>query len=243
MQRVVNNVIGLVLDGIFPQYCLLCGLRSGGSLPLCAPCRDCLLRNTNSCYRCALPLGTAATAALCGQCLQQPPAYDRTIAPFLYEEHLSYLIGRWKFHREHRLAALLATLWLDAATPRHRVDVLVPVPLHWRKLLWRGFNQAEQLCHQLQRQNPVLAAIPSTNSLARRKQATLAQTSLSAQARARNLLGAFTITRRCDNLRVAIIDDVMTTGATTAALAAALRAAGASYVEVWCLARTPAPPR
>lgn len=229
------------LEGLFPNYCYLCGLRSYQDLPLCLDCQSDLFANEGCCPRCALP-GRDGTTALCGQCLQAPPAFDRVIAPWLYSEQMAFLLHRWKFHGERRITALLAYLWLSqrgqsTAPP----DLIVPVPLHWSKLWRRGFNQSQLLCMQLQRQCAGLRAVKLDSKLVQRHRATAAQSTLSATQRKSNLLGAFTARQRCDNLRVAIVDDVLTTGSTAAAMATTLRDAGASHIEIWCMARTPEP--
>ena len=230
-----------VLNALFPNYCYLCGLRSDQDLPLCLNCQSGLVVNDVCCPRCALP-GPAGGSALCGQCLQTPPAFDRVIAPWLYGEQMAFLLHRWKFHGERRISALLAYLWLSqqhysTAPP----DLIVPVPLHWSKLWRRGFNQSQLLCMQLQRQCAVLGGIELDARLVQRHRATPSQSTLSAAARKSNLLGAFTARQRCDNLRVAIVDDVLTTGSTATAMATTLRDAGASHIEIWCMARTPEP--
>jgi ComF family protein len=178
---------------------------------------------------------------MCGNCLQAPPAFDRVIAPWLYEEYFAHLIHRWKYHREQHMTPLLASLWQQHAALNSSIDVLVPVPLHWRRHWRRGFNQSELLARQLQLTCSALTSCPIANRLVGRQRSTAAQSRMSARRRASNLKGAFTVFTPCDNLRIAIVDDVLTTGATATALASALSAAGAAYIEVWCLARTPAP--
>ena len=229
------------LEALFPNYCYLCGLRSNQGLPLCVGCLSGLVVNDACCPRCALP-GRAGSTALCGQCLQAPPAFDRVIAPWLYGEQMAFLLHRWKFHGERRISALLAYLWLsqqhhNTAPP----DLIVPVPLHWSKLWRRGFNQSQLLCMQLQVQCAAFREIKLDARLVQRHRATPSQSTLSAAARKFNLLGAFTARQRCDNLRVAIVDDVLTTGSTAAAMATTLRDAGACHIEIWCMARTPEP--
>jgi len=240
----VNSAYLSLMQGLFPQQCLLCGLPSHSPLPLCTGCKGDLRANKHCCSRCALPLpGSPAPpgAPLCGHCLQQAPPFDRVIAPWLYDEMLAYLIHRWKFQREQRLTALLAQLWLCHDQSLGSIDLMVPVPLHWRRQWWRGFNQSQLLCRALRAACPELAALPIEARAISRKHATAAQSGMNARQRARNLQGAFTVHKPCDNLRVAVVDDVLTTGATAAALARELRKAGASHVEIWCLARTPAP--
>jgi ComF family protein len=241
----VNNRGRRLLDALFPQRCTLCQLPSRRSQALCRGCEGDLLTNDNCCQRCALPLAGSAKgqqARLCPRCLRAPPAFDRAIAPWLYDETFAWLIRRWKFQREQRLTPLLAHLWLAGqANEPPQVDALVPVPLHWRRRWWRGFNQSELLCRELARRHPALATTGFDSRLLARDRATAPQSGMNARQRAVNLEGAFTVRRPCDNLRLAVVDDVLTTGATADAVAAALRAAGAARVEIWCLARTPSP--
>jgi ComF family protein len=200
--------------------------------------------NHDACDRCAVPLpprSDAQTTRYCGQCLTSPPPFDRVVAPWLYGEYFAHLIHRWKFHHEVRLTALLASLWMQRTAIYSQVDLLVPVPLHWRKRWQRGFNQSELLAGRLLATCPELQSTQLARRMVKRNRATSAQTSMTAAHRANNLKGAFTVYRPCDNLRVAIVDDVLTTGATASAMAESLANAGASYIEVWCLARTPAP--
>ena len=236
----VNKTAHPLLEAVFPQYCLLCQLRSHSPLPLCAECFTCLQGNDHACERCALPLSPGA-GGLCSQCLTQPPAFDSVIAPLVYEPHIALLISRWKFGRERRLTQLLAVLWQAWVIPPMDRDLLLPVPLHWRRLLWRGFNQAALLGLAIRAREPELGLLPLRTNILQRRRATAAQASLSGQQRSANLQAAFQIRGDVRGLRIAVIDDVMTTGATADAIAQALKAAGAADVQLWCLARTPAP--
>jgi ComF family protein len=195
-----------------------------------------LCRNSHHCDLCALPLPRGTPR--CGACLARPPPFARTLAPWLYEDYLAYIIGRWKYAGQRRLTPLLADLWLEAAGSDGRMDLLVPVPLHWRRRWQRGFNQSELLSRELLALGAANALAPT---LVKRRRQTPAQQGLHADERRRNLRGAFTVSKPCDNLRLAVVDDVLTTGATASAVARALRDAGAGHVEIWCLARTPAP--
>jgi len=238
----VNKLFTSLAEGLFPSYCILCGLRSYRPLPLCSHCQKALPGNDSCCYRCAIPLpGAGHTRRWCGQCLNAPPAFDRVVAPWLYGEQLAHLIHRWKYQGDRLLTVLLASLWLQQVADLEPVDVLIPVPLHWRRQWQRGYNQADLLARQLRRDDPRIHAAALDKPGVRRHRPTLAQSGIDARQRTRNLRGAFTVFRRYDNLRVAIVDDVLTTGATASSLAGALRDAGALGVEVWCLARTPAP--
>ena len=236
----VNSAARQLADALagalFPNVCCLCQWRCPGNLPLCAGCRQELAANAQCCGRCALPLAT--NSDLCGQCLLNPPAFDRVVAPWLYSEYLAFIIQRWKFQGDLALTPLVADLWLQQAGIAEPPDILLPVPLHWYRQWRRGYNQAELLARQLAR---AFSCLDVDSSLLKRRRATAAQSGMNARQRARNLRGAFTVTRSCDNLRVALVDDVLTTGATAREAASALRQAGASGVDVWCLARTPPP--
>ncbi|MFV0476763.1 MAG: ComF family protein [Parahaliea sp.] len=241
MKTKVNKCIRQVLNGLFPETCLLCKRFSGNHLPLCKSCHQDLQPNHHCCQHCALPLPADTCANICGHCLQRPPPLDSVLAPFIYQAQLAHLVSQWKYHPQPRLGRLLAELWLRGLpTQLPVVDVLLPVPLNWRKLLERGFNQSAQLATLARKQHPQMAHLPLTTRLVKRRH-TQVQAGLDAQARQTNLRGAFTMAGRCDNLRIALVDDVMTTGATANELAHTLRRAGAREVHLWCLARTPAP--
>lgn len=253
VKSTISGLFAATLQGLFPQYCCLCGLRSHRQQPLCCACESDLPRNLSCCWRCALPLGQSHDESVwgpghpfpprvCGQCLQAPRSFDQVLAPWLYDEQFAFLLHRWKFHGDRRLSALLAHLWLSQWPPSGAVpDIMLPIPLHWSKLLRRGFNQSECLAMELRRQSRSLKNVKIDTRLLQRHRATSAQSGLAAHQRRANVRGAFTARRRCDNLRIAIVDDVLTTGATAAAVATTLRDAGASHIEIWCLARTPEP--
>ncbi len=200
--------------------------------------------NHSCCAGCAIPLPSPAVLnprRLCGSCLLIPPPFHRVVAPWLYGEYFSHLIHQWKYRGERRMTPLLASLWRQRAEIQTPIDLLVPVPLHWRRRWQRGFNQSELLCRQLLATSPELNLCKLADHLVKRRRSTAPQSTMTAKQRTHNLKGAFTVSEPCDNLRIAIVDDVFTTGATASAVAGALATAGAGYIEVWCLARTPAP--
>jgi len=155
----------------------------------------------------------------------------------VYDESLGFLIGRWKYHREEALAATFARLWIEAAAPAPAADLLLPVPMHWRRLLWRGCNHSADLAWHLHRGG--CGPLRGPVSL-QRVRATPQQAGSARARRLQNLRGAFRVRGDPRGLRIALIDDVCTTGATAETAAAALLRAGAAQVQLWCLARTAA---
>lgn len=206
------------------------------SIGPCPACRSGLPWNRRACSRCASPLAEGFTAGdCCARCLGDPPPQDSTWTAFRYEEPIRRQIRALKFHADFAAADVLAEAMADGLRGRPAPDLLLPVPLHRRRLRRRGYNQAVELGRALAARLG-LALAPR---LAERRRATEEQTHLGAIERRRNLHGAFTVSRSVTGRRIALLDDVITTGATVAELARATREAGAARVEVWAVARTP----
>jgi ComF family protein len=142
------------------------------------------------------------------------------------------LVSRFKYGGALHYGALLGRL-LAEACQASRVDGLVPVPLHRARLAERGFNQAQELARPVGR----ALGVPVLTGLCSRPLAAPPQAGLRARQRYRNLDGAFAVTTEAAGRRLAIIDDVLTTGSTARAVAGALLDAGAVSVEVWAVAR------
>ncbi|MCW8195007.1 ComF family protein [Proteobacteria bacterium 005FR1] len=227
----------IALDLLLPRRCLLCDEASSKQM-LCAPCRADLPWLANACTRCALPLQDEAE--ICGRCLGKPPAFDACFAAFHYASPVDRLIGQFKNQRRLSAGKILSRLLLSILAERRArmPDVIAPVPLHWRRQIARGFNQAAFVAGYLARE----LNVPLVD-LARRSQATPKQQQLDRKQRLRNLRDAFSITADVTGRRIALLDDVVTTGATAQALSLALKRAGAARVEVWAIARTPEPTR
>ncbi|MCB1777379.1 MAG: ComF family protein, partial [Candidatus Competibacteraceae bacterium] len=174
-------------------------------------------------------------AGWCSQCRRQFPDYDRAFAPFCYRPPLDFLIRRLKFNGRLSHARLLGELFADALVERGAPwpDCIIPVPLHPLRLRERGFNQAMELARAVARrsQRPLM-----TQGL-RRIRHTTPQTRLDVHARRTNPLGAFVMERPLPGLRVALVDDVMTTASTVAECARVLRTGGVADIEVWIMAR------
>lgn len=226
----------------FTQFCLLCDLPADTSHALCAACQDELPWLGPHCTVCALPL--PAAGLVCAQCLRRPPGFTRVEAPWRYAFPLDALVTRFKHQRAWPFGRLLVGLLAEHL--RHawqeglpRPELLLPVPLGRVRLRQRGFNQAALLADWLAGE----LGVTSRADLLLRQRDTPAQQQLDAAARRRNLRGAFALgaTQALAGCHVALVDDVLTTGATADTLARLLRRAGAARVDVYCLARTPAP--
>lgn len=232
-----------LLHVLLPAACLECGRglpARGATLGLCAPCRGALTPvPASACAVCARPLAAWALPEdyRCGACRQDPPAFDRLLSLWSYRPPLDAVVRGLKFGRldylgNHLAAALAAGL--DGRLGGY--DRVVPVPLHWRRHLTRGYNQAERIARPL----AGLLGIPYAAALSRRR-ATPPQSLLGREERLANLRRAFRVPRpdRVRGLRLLLVDDVATTGATLDAAAAALRKAGAAAVTAVVAGRTP----
>ena len=209
------------------QDCLLCGAASDDA-PLCGPCRNELPALPRGCPRCAMP---STLGEICGTCLRQPPQFDMTVAAWRYAYPVDRLVQALKFHG--RLA--LASFFADAlASLVEGADVVIPMPLHPARLTERGFNQAAEIARQLTGKPGTRLALQGASRIRR----TLPQADLPVDERLRNVRGAFACALDLTGARVAVVDDVMTTGATLGELAKVLKRAGAARVENWVVART-----
>lgn len=211
-------------------------------MDICLGCQTDLPFQATACYRCALPLyGIAqdtaqeSSAPLCGRCLNDPPSYDHTLSTFRYAHPVDHLIHDLKFNRKLAIARLLGELMAQELKKRIRTppQMIIPVPLHPTRLRERGYNQATELARPIARE----LNIPIDYRLCQRQRATAIQSDLPASERLRNVKGVFRVVKKLPVHHVAIVDDVMTTGATVTELAATLRHAGAEKIDVWVCAR------
>lgn len=215
---------------ILPQQpCLLCGSFSRDGL-LCNACETSLpYLSRESCPVCALP---TLHGAVCGRCLQDPPHFIRTQAVFAYAFPLNKLVLALKYKEKTQLASLLGNYLAQ------RIDVLpdciVAMPLHPSRLKSRGYNQSLQLAQHLGKQLNIAVL---SNACVRSRN-TPSQSTLPWGARGKNVRKAFSCAANVAGKHVAIVDDVMTTGATINELALALLNAGATQVSAWVVART-----
>jgi ComF family protein len=224
------------------QTCLLCAEAADTEHPLCSACEGELPWLGGHCNVCALPL--PATGLTCGTCLKRPPSFTRVEAAWRYAFPVDSLITRFKHQAQWPMGRLLAELLSHHlqhafAEGLPRPDLLLPVPLGRKRLRSRGFNQAGMLADWLGNN----LQLPVQERWLLRPQEGAHQQELDAAARKRNLRQAFALDERAEvyGRHVALVDDVLTTGATAEALARLLLKAGAARVDIYCLARTPKP--
>ncbi|MDD2761641.1 MAG: ComF family protein [Methylomonas sp.] len=231
----VNNWLNIIQNKWLPPRCILCGHPGFDGLDLCPACFADLKRNHICCYRCGEPFETAITAPqLCGRCLNSDPSFDETYAPYLYDDTMRFLITQLKFNSRYPHARLLGSLLANHLVESAELpECLIPIPLHRNRYRQRGFNQAIEIGRHLSR----YLTIPLDLTSCIRSKDTAHQTELSAKQRRKNMRNAFSVIKPLEYQHVAIVDDVMTTGATAAALAQALKRQGIGRVDAWVCAR------
>jgi ComF family protein len=245
----VARLGGAVLDALLPPHCLTCDEPVAAQGTLCPTCwRGLHLLTPPFCTRCGVPFlhaGQAAgqgAAALCPTCLAHPPAFAAARAALRYDEGAKRLLLPFKHGDRTDLAGPLAAQMARAgAALLQRAEVIAPVPLHWRRLLARRYNQAALLAQRL----ATMSGKPCIPDLLRRVRPTPPLGERGAAERAALLDGAFMLrpaaAPRIAGRRVLLVDDVMTSGATADGCALVLLAAGAAAVEVLAAARVPDP--
>jgi ComF family protein len=231
----VDGIRKMLAWALLPAHCLLCHQPGMGDMDVCEACWRELPSNTLACPRCALPM--AAPAPACGFCLKSEPAFTNTVAPMQYQIPISTLVPRLKFHQDLAAGRLLAELFCRKTSNIERPDALVPVPLHSARLRKRGFDQALELAKMIAKHKD----LPLRSDLLIRARNTAAQSYLDASQRRHNLKNAFVASKQAMPGHVALIDDVMTTGATVHECAKVLLKAGVKRVDIWVIARVATP--
>lgn len=229
---IVNKWLKTIHAGLWPAPCALCGARARDGIGLCAGCRADLPRAGVACESCGTPLPVAGR---CGRCLVKPPPFDSVRSLFLYERPVTYLIHDLKFNAKLHVARTLGRMLAEhaAALPGDRPEKLLPVPLHPKRLRERGYNQALELARPVAKH----LGIPIDFTSCRKIRHVPPQSTLPADARRRNIRGAFGVDGAQLGARhVAVIDDVMTTGATAGELARTLKKSGVERVDIWVCA-------
>jgi ComF family protein len=228
--------------GLFPDDCRVCGkpLHEISRIPVCGDClrRPAAIAADYYCVDCKTPFLNRFPLdekGRCSLCRLGLTGFDTVYTFGSYEDTLRELIHLFKYNQVRPLARPLGALLARAIPREHRFDLIIPMPLHWKKRWSRGYNQSELLAREVSRR----WGVPVSKTV-RRVKTTAPQAGLSNSKRRLNVRGAFRITKGANlkGLRVLLIDDVLTTGATAGACASVLKRAGASHVAVAAVART-----
>ena len=239
---------GIIKQAIFKQNCVLCASCIESNIAnnhaVCKPCLNDLPWHPKiSCPQC----GLASSGMVCGSCLNSPPDFDATISVFSYAYPVDAMMLRYKYGSMLNLGStfgefLAEKTALDALNHNH-VDLIIPMPMHPQRLKERGFNQALEIAKVLTKNcKEKLEYTKLDYTSVERQTLTPPQASLPLKERVKNIKGAFKVNvNKLDKFqgkRIAIVDDVMTTGASLNELAKTLKKAGAERVECWVIART-----
>ena len=232
----VNNWLLMARTGetFPPSVCFLCGANAGPCHLFCKSCQRDFARIIKACPKCGR--GVLHGGLPCPSCSKQPPAYDCLIAPFYYAYPVSLLIKLLKYKNKIEISHELGGALADQIRARGRPlpEAVIPVPLHPLRTIARGYNQACEIALAV----AARLNLPVETGLVRRIRHTQPQVNLSPRQRRINMRGAFKLRPGHGYRSVAIVDDVVTTGATANEMAMLLRRAGMKTIEVWACART-----
>lgn len=220
---------------VLPEFCPACRDPAPPHQPFCDTCTELVDTVPFPCPRCALPLPAAATPHPCLGCAKTPPPWTQARAPYLFGGPLAVAVRRFKLDPEPSIARPLARL-LAPSLQRIEADLLVPVPLHPRRLRQREFNQSSLLARVAARMAGRSLVVAEALD---RKADTRPQMTLPASARAANVRDAFHVSNvvAVRHRHIVLVDDVITTGATARACTEALLQTGAARVDLLALAR------
>lgn len=224
------------MDCLWPRECMICRTDVKQALLLCQQCFIDLPWNESACSHCGVGLNENKNS-ICGQCLVNPPAYQRLISPFQYQEPVISFVTALKFNHQLCYANLLGNLLANylALNYQHSwPQFLIPVPLHRKRWCERGFNQAYEIAKPVGK----MLKIPVNIAVCKRIKNTVAQSSLTTQARKNNMKKAFALDQVIEANHIALIDDVVTTGHTIQELVTLFKESGVKTVDVWCCARS-----
>jgi ComF family protein len=239
---VFRTAVARLVDLLYPPRCLICDadLPTDHGSPLCDDDeRRVVVIDDPICDLCGRKMYAQATGELiCGECRVQERHFDRAFSATMYNDVMKPLVHLYKYGMRQHLAKPLAR-WLIAFMRAHvdaaSFDAIVPVPLHWRRYQYRGFNQAIELAQPVAREFD----LPIITRVLRRVRHTLPQVDLSPEERVKNIEGAFVVRHpeRIAGKRLLLVDDVYTTGATLNECARVLKRAGAAEVVGLTLTR------
>jgi len=240
-----KSFIKAIQKGIRQKRCLFCDESTYNSEAVCSPCYQDLPWNVHHCSQCALPLPALQKtnpkhpiSIVCGECISTPPPFTSTVASFCYATPIDKAIQKLKYNHKQYFASIFANFLTTTIHQQYQgtplPSCLIPVPMHKSKLKTRGFNQALLISQKLSKR----LSIPTNATILQKVKSTPSQTGLNKRQRTQNLKSAFRLKGPVEGLHIALIDDVVTTRATSDLLSQLLIDAGAERVDVWCIART-----
>ena len=229
IRATLHALITRVLD---PGLCLGCSHALDPGQYFCDACGNTLKCVSTPCSLCGLD--NQSSNSICARCLYDPPRWQKMIAPLVYQGSRRDLWLQLKFSDSLHLANSLTTHLINHfRNSKPAPEVLLPVPLHRKRLLERGYNQAFEIARILSR----LLDIPVDTRALHRIRNTDSQSGLSANQREKNILKAFAYATSSSYSHVAVVDDIVTTGSTVNEITKTLHRGGVKYVEVWGIAR------
>jgi len=225
-----------IINLLLPNQCILCQANSERSLSLCLDCEKELPWNDKACPRCGKGI-TSIDQSLCGICLSHPPPYHGCIAAFRYQAPISDWISGMKFHDKWHYSQILGKLFAKTLQrtleKKDYPELIIPVPLHQKRLRKRGFNQALEIAKPIAK----LLNIPIDIKSIQRIKNTQPQSELSAKDRCSNIRNAFKINTKIKASHIAIVDDVITTGNTINEFTNIVKKNGVQRIDVWACSR------
>ncbi len=231
----MNNWVKHVQQLVMPERCMLCDANGLEEITICPDCLKELPFIKTACIKCGIPL---PRAEICPRCQNHPPPYSLTYTALLYRRPIRELVLRMKFSDDLMVAELLGELLVQALLRNEAAlpDLIIPVPLHKKRLELRGYNQAAEIGKYLSKK----LKVDLEQHIVTRNRNTEAQTELKNNSeRKKNVSGSFTTKAVLDEKHVVILDDVITTGATVTEVSKTVKLAGAKRIDVWAVARTP----
>ena len=239
--------VASVLNRLIPTRCLLCFGNEQRNISLCRQCELILPKILNACGCCGQPLAVEDSCqTLCSQCILHPPPFRQCVAPYEYSYPVNHLITAFKFSGDLAAGRVLSVLLAQELQKRYlqkpKPDVLIPVPLHPKRLRYRGYNQAVEIARIISRQ----LHIPIATNLIHKESETDPQSKLGLSQRLNNVRGSFVLNQKALHIlqgnqkrkfKAAIVDDVVTSQSTVSAVANLLGEEYCEWIEVWALAR------
>lgn len=222
---------------LIDHSCLLCGQVVKREISLCKACESDLPINDHACPVCAIPIKNTQANLTCGQCIKSPPSYDYGYSVFRYEMPIVKMVSQMKFSKKLSYASILASLLAKSYAKNEAAygipEAILPVPLHNKRLVQRGYNQSLELSRKLSKQlrKPLLL------DFIKRVTETQAQTELNKKQRRQNVKGSFEALKKSTYKHILVIDDVVTTGATINEVARVLKNSGVTTVGFLSIAR------